>query len=272
MGIDAAEFTGPSSDGRVHYYRENGVDMSPAAPPGSELWSDAATLKNYDLVFLPCEGGPNAHASGEANLLDYTNVGGRVFTTHYSYAWTKAIWPTTGGWDVDQMYLNDVTSTIDTSFPKGKAFADWLQNVGATTTYGQLAEHEARHDLNAVNAPPSQQWVSVSGLTVGASDPNDKQHRKTRSASSVQHMTFNTPIDAVADDAGNSQQCGKVVYSDFHVSASALDPNEKTFPSTCLSGPLSQQEKALEFMIFDLSACIQKDDAPPAPPAPPAVK
>jgi hypothetical protein len=268
MGIDAAEFTTSTGTGRVHYFHENGVDLGGGAPPGSDLWSQAATLKNYDLVLLPCEGGPNAHTAGQNNLLEYTNVGGRVFTTHYSYAWTQAIWPSTGAWDLDQMYLDDITSTIDVSFPKGKAFADWLQNVGATTTYGKLAEHEARHDLDKVNAPPSQQWISIDGLQVGAS----ANKRTTKAATSVQHMTFNTPINAGVDDAGNPLQCGKVVYSDFHVSASALDPNQKFFPATCKSGPLSDQEKALEFMIFDLSACIQKEDAPPAPPPPPTVR
>jgi hypothetical protein len=263
MGIDAAEFTPSTGSGRVHYFRENGTDTKPAATAASKLWSQLSSLMKYDLVYLPCEGSatnaddPADHApAARENLRQYANAGGRVFTTHYSYAWTEGIWPTTATWKLDQTYLDDVTGTLDTSFPKGKAFADWLQLVStAPATYGKLDIHEGRHDLNVVNTATSQRWISVSPSPSGAKD-------------SVQHMTFNTPLDAGVDDAGASLACGKVVFSDFHVSASALDTSQKYFPKACKLGALSNQEKALEFMIFDLSSCIQKDDTPPAPPVP----
>jgi hypothetical protein len=265
MGVDAAEFTPYTGNGRIHFYHENGVDMNPAAPSASSLWGSNANnrLANYDIVYLPCEGAANSHGNQARNrLLAYTALGGRVFTTHYSYAWAQPIWPTVGAWDLDQTYLSEpnsatlpvtVTGLIDTTFPKGKAFADWLQYVNASTTYGQLEEHEARHDIDTVNNPPAQRWIYMTNAAGG------------NSSNAVQHMTFNTPIDALPDDAGNSTQCGRVVYSDFHVSASALNGNTY-FPDKCNTGDLSAQEKALEFMVFDLSSCIQKDSAPPAPP------
>ncbi|MBL8717682.1 MAG: hypothetical protein JNL79_16985 [Myxococcales bacterium] len=74
-------------------------------------------------------------------------------------------------------------------------------------------------------------------------------------------MTFNVPVGAAP-----SAQCGRVVYADFHVSASALSGSSSTFPDGCNGGDLSAQEKALEFMLFDLTACLTPDYVPPATP------
>ncbi|MBK6465207.1 MAG: carboxypeptidase regulatory-like domain-containing protein [Myxococcales bacterium] len=249
MGIAPAEFTSAIGNGKVHFYRSNGVDMSPPTAGGNTLWNDLATLKKYDIVMLPCEGSAQAKPGPDTNLLNYTNAGGRVFTTHYGYSWLhlgNKPFESTGTWNPERASGGAASRdfTLDTSFPKGAAFADWLQNVGATTTKGTLGVAEWRHDLDAERSPPSQRWI----------------HGPSTAGPSVQHMTFNTPLSA-ADD----QKCGRVVYSNFHVSANAKTTSQ-TFPASCKTGDLSAQEKALEFMFFDLSSCIQNDKDPPKPP------
>jgi hypothetical protein len=65
---------------------------------------------------------------------------------------------------------------------------------------------------------------------------------------------------------GNPQYCGRAVFSDFHVTTDALVSGTagKTFPGACVTPyTLSDQEKALAFMLFDLSSCVQSDTTIP---------
>jgi hypothetical protein len=257
IGISDSEFTAPGGGGRVHYYRENGIDMSPPAPAGSALWSDAGTLMNYDVVLLPCEGAPNRKpVSAAQNIVNYSGAGGRVFTTHYGYVWLAFSpdndpFPTTGSWAPQSCdaYTRTLSVTVDQTFPKGASFAQWLVNVGSSSTLGSLGLVESRHDLLATTAL-SQQWLYTN---IAGCNP----------APAVEHMTFNTPLNPPPQpDGGTGVQCGRVVFSDFHVSATALS-GSPTFPASCAVAPLTAQEKALVFMLFDVSSCIQSDSTAP---------
>jgi hypothetical protein len=249
----------------------NGRNMNPAVPQANAaqngLYSDLNKLKTYDVVMLPCEGNPNLTNKSDPqlqNIVDYTTAGGRIFVTHYSYAWLQRLannspnppFPGVATWQLDTMPFptGDFFGTIDTSFPKGAAFSAWLGHVGALVTMGagagKLDIQDARLDVTSVNDPPSKRWV----YSNTGNQPNV-----------VQHFTFNTPLmGAPLDDAGMPIQCGRVVFSDFHVSAGAASGN--TFPASCQGNTLSAQEKALAFMFFDLSACVQDDNKPVEPP------
>jgi len=45
----------------------------------------------------------------------------------------------------------------------------------------------------------------------------------------------------------------------------------KPFPTECKTNAMTPQGKALEFMFFDLSACLQPDTTTPVAPPPPAL-
>ncbi len=235
IGIADSEFTAPSGNGRVHIFHGNGATVS-GAPAGDALWGTTGTLENYDIVAFPCSSQPT-DMTGRQNIVDYADGGGRVFITDLSQDIIKngpAPWPTTGNWTAAGSFSNP--ASIDTTFPKGEALADWLKLIGATPTRGEVDLTGTFARLSAVN-PPSQRWVY--------------------SSQTMQTYSFNTPVGA--DEAA---QCGRVFYSSFHVS----NGGSGTFPSSCNTQPLTPQEKILEFLLFDLAACVQKDGDKPVPP------
>jgi len=65
------------------------------------------------------------------------------------------------------------------------------------------------------------------------------------------------------NDSAYTPSCGGIPsanYGKCSVYTSGL------FPAACRQGQLSPQEKALEFMFFDLTACVSPDDLPPVDP------
>lgn len=236
IGIDPAEFTGGSGTGRVHIYRGSGNNVS-GATTGAELWTSSTNLKKYQLVALPCSSYPSDAASVQ-NLFDYANVGGRIFATDLSYPVIsngRGNWPSTGNFGSPGSFSNP--ASIDTSFPKGQALAEWLKAVGATSGNTiPLTDTYAR--VGAIT-PPAQRWLYA--------------------GSNTQSYTFNTPTDAPEKD-----QCGRVYYSSFHIGTGRSLTG--TFPGACSSSPLTAQERVLEFMLFDLASCVQSDKEPPAIP------
>lgn len=252
IGIDDAEFTNPSGNGRIRVIHQNGVVIDSNTPEANDvLWGSSPTLDDYDVVLFACEGGQHDKPStAQQRVIDYANRGGRVFATHYSYVWLYNAEPwgcgdecTTAGqtaaeWHINQDHPGDsVIGILDTSFPRGQIFSQWLDVVGASTApgSGRIEINDWRRNLDAVFAP-TQRWVYTTSPEV-----------------SVQHLTFNTPVGTPAEE-----QCGRVLFSDFHV-ADSSGTNGTSFPDECGSGAMTAQEKVLEFMIFDLTSCIAPD-------------
>ena len=278
IGISDSEFTLPTGAGRVQYYKAyDGVDIdsTSATPSAATLWTNQANLLPYDVVLLPCEGTPDDTVKGvnepkvtaRQNVGRYVDLGGRLFVTHYSYTWLEdgpGAYPSVATWEHNESDRSDavtLNAQIDDSFPKGAAFRDWLKNTNASSVVGLLPIQEWRHDVQKENNPPSQRWMYADTKTAY---PTPSAASNANAGSTVQHITFNAPIDAGVDDAGQPLQFGKVVFSDFHVAKGGRIANQ-TFPAECVGGPMTPQEKALEFMLFDLTACIQKEDAPVTP-------
>jgi hypothetical protein len=268
MGVSESEFTPETVMGRVNFYGGKSSANTPAttsyAPalnggatfsPAIPFWSEPANLDKYDIVILSCEGNQFAQdktPAALAGLQAYANKGGRVFASHGHNVWLQngpAPWPTVATWTRMGDLPQPFTTTIDTSFPKGEALADWLVNVQASTMRGQMDIMEGKHTVTTVNPMLSRRWIHA---PAGMPRPRE---------TSVQYFTFNTPVGAQAN-----MECGRLVFTDIHVSAG--DMAGVPYPGGCLKPDLSPQEKALEFMLFDLSSCVQPDSEPPRPPIP----
>lgn len=241
LGVSDTEFTPPTGTGKVHFFQGNGSTLAGGVPAASTLWSSAATLKKYDISVLSCEGSERTadKAPNYAQMLDYMNSGGRVFASHYHYVWFRygpQPLPTTANWGGAQQTSNPYK--IDVDFPKGVAFAEWLQNVGATTTKGSINLLEVRDSIGD-SLPAARRWI------------------RSDTPKTAKYLSFNLPIEQPVD-----KQCGRAVFTDVHVSGAG----GANFPSFCNKNPLNANEKALIFLFFDLSSCVQDETKPPQPP------
>jgi hypothetical protein len=288
IGVSASEFTLPSGTGSVRMYNlSNGSDTCnqvsgvtgnyPDAT--SNLWNSQDHLNQYDMVLLNCGGDENAvnptknntfisHPGAVELMKAYVNAGGRVFAEHFHWGWIKTVgtYSSTFGevatWNTSTGVIGNTTRDgfVDVSFPRGVAFANWLVAVQASQVNGHLPLSSAvKATAMDQVTPTSQRWIYEPS---NASSP-------TGSAQYTHYFSFNTPVGTAADS-----QCGRFVYTGLHVSDSAStgfpgDPATSagtTFPGCCAARTaLSPQEKALEFMIFDLSSCISNVNLPPPP-------
>ena len=260
LGVDDTEVGTAGSAGRVHFYKGQPASAAPRDPvsrfkaghPGGSgdfadsvpLWSSVNNLKAYDIVFLSCEGAQNIGSKPQPTLdamKAYADLGGRVFASHWHNIWvggdysgdgnpSPAVWKDIATWNTN----GSVTGTIyidETSNPKGAAFANWMVNVGGSTTRGEVVLQTGTGRLTASTVDPAkgERWVRSSG-------------------DNPQMFQFTTPNEQAAD-----QRCGKVVFTDMHVSGDPAASGE--FPD-CGGNGMTPQEKALAFMFFDIASCV----------------
>jgi hypothetical protein len=245
IGIAASEFTSPTGNGRVRLYRDNGVNPFGGLPPANTLYGNPAELAKYDVVVADCVGSEVTKSAGQrTNIESYANGGGRLFTSHFGYVWlydqpSANSFTATATWNVNQGNPTDQDGYIDVTSLKGQTFAQWIYAVNAQAVTSTLAVprirvNTVRHDFDAVNAP-AERWVfgTRNGNPITGNNP----------AIPLQYA-FNTPIAAAP-----ANKCGRVLFSDFHVSSGGTFPN-------CTAGPMTPQEKVFEYLMFDLTSCV----------------
>jgi len=259
LGIDIAEFTPSTGNGRVHLYTDGGASGGQGAKSimgagnmtdAAQFWNDVNKLKAYDLVIFSCEGAQFPETKPQAAMdavKAYADLGGRVFASHWHNIWIEgstegggnqapAVWPGIATWSNGGNTPDPITDVIDeTNNPKGSSFATWMLNVMGSTTRDQITVHTGRTTVSTVDNAKAERWT----------------YWQNGNNQEPQNFQFTTPNEV---DLGD--RCGKVVFSDMHVSTDSQSSPGTAFPGQCSSSALTPQEKALAFMIFDLASCI----------------
>lgn len=263
LGIDDAEISNNAGAGRIHIYRGDGVSQFRNGFPGGSgqsfsnaqpFWSSVDNLKQYDIVFLSCEGSHNPNTKPQAALdamKAYADLGGRVFASHWHNIWiggnfqdnnpglAPAVWPTIATWTPNDGNPGNPILIEEQLNPKGPAFADWMVNVGGSTTRTEISLQNGTGRATSVTLDTgrAELWVKT----------------RPQNNSTPQMFQFTTPNEAASD-----QRCGKVVFSDMHVTGTSNIGNP--YPDSCPGGAgnlnMTAQEKALAFMFFDIAGCV----------------
>src|SRR5262249_54151375 len=135
---------------------------------------------------------------------------------------------------------------VDTSHPRGQAFSDWLQANMISMQASQLPLTDTRNDVQGLNGGMAGHGMYKN--TTGWVYSTQNQ---------TLFLTFNTPTAAMV-------QCGRVAFSDIHVSGTAA---VGMFPQYCPNLTMDLgNEKAMEFLFFDLFGCVQDDTKAPVAP------
>jgi hypothetical protein len=251
-------FTNADPDKKAMYTYVDDLEWQTSIQPTS-------LTNNYDLIMLPCNGGAEYNSTtwggsnddpGRQNLVNYANVGGRIFTSHWGREWIERTstalpngpFPGVASWYTDGATpyggaADPDTGFFDTSFTRGQNLANWMK--GVTGNGASLQVSPTRFDLLSVTAA-SKRFV------YDWSDNNPNGH--PNSPDSVFDFTFDTPLNS-------NNQVGRAMFTDMHL---ANGTPSGTFPSNCPTqgSALLTQEDAAEYLLFDLGACVSGSPLP----------
>jgi hypothetical protein len=296
----------PVSSGapRINLYRggelatPSGASIDAMTPHDSKLYGDLAQLESYDILVSDCEGTgwDENFTERDANgtkVREFLNRGGRMFASHLSFSWlyqngtqpyaaSTAIetglgpagtWATTS--DQATVGIGAISQGRPNTAPRVQNFSDWMVNEGITTAPNYTFTINEPRSMSTGLGPSSEEFVYL----------QDGIKR-------TQQFSFNTPYGAP-----QAEVCGRVAYSGFHVAVASAaggaggasgvggaggaggrgggrppvipagNPFDNAeFPKHC-AGDLTNQEKVLLYMLFDLGACIGVEPPPMCVPA-----
>jgi hypothetical protein len=265
VGIDPSELAAPDAGGRIDVYRGvGGADVTAVTEgdcTGSScpLWASAESLAAYDAVLLGCEGAANLQTKPSSALLamhDWLVSGGKLFGVHSQDVWLSngpADFPSLATWVDGGASGAPGPFLIDTTAATGQLFRSWGEAVGVTDAGGDLplASGDIATSVAAVESP-AVAWIHDESTAAGTYAGNAK----------ALSVTVRPPIEA-----GEQPACGVAVLTDIHPGGTVpLSP----LPGACPTGPLSAEERVLEYLLFFSMepTPVGCTGCPPPPPPP----
>lgn len=215
-----------SSDPIEQSLAKLGVAAEALTMTSAAILRDAAQLKRFHIVFLPC--GDDATVSKEPivqkNLRDFVVAGGRVYATDWHYDFVHQVWPG---------YVQfKGQSTMPCS-----GCSDRIYDAPATVGDDGLDKWLAAN--GAANVRLEANYVTVSSVRpVQSTDASGASFTVTPKV----WVTAQTPDGVRPATVSFEQACGRVLFSTYHTQPSA--------------GPgLKAQELALLYVLLEVSVC-----------------
>ncbi|HLK39858.1 MAG TPA: hypothetical protein VKU41_24045, partial [Polyangiaceae bacterium] len=280
IGVDASEFTAPKGGGRVDVFAGSGGATLSNGTAGT--WGTPVFAKSdyeyYDIALLACECAPHMEPTGGPQALhDWLNEGGKVFASHFNYTWFQN-GPTdfqgVATWKGSSIAIGMGNYNLDTTFPKGMVLREWLDNIKAIPANSNtIALKFVADSVGTVNMTKPQatvRWIYDGTGQGGGLLGGGGMGGMMSTAGDVKYLSFLTPIGGIpgstTGENGGPGYCGKAVFTDLHTTSS-INKQYNNIPADCPNNTaLNAQQDALEFLFFDLSACVSPDNQPPPPP------
>jgi hypothetical protein len=266
LGLDPSEFTGPDGGGRVHVYK--GAGPGPDLSSGTAgdctgdagacpLWSNKDQLAKYDTLLLGCECGENDQTKPDKlPLHDWLGAGGTVLAIHSQRTWFENgpdDFRTVANWGRGS---SSRPFGVGTSFVVGQIFNEWLGRENALGADGSLLLNPAQVSTSVSTANSNATSWIVGETSSDAAAPSGDDAGDLRG--DVKVFSFLTPVGGSPLALPNqplTTYCGRTLFTDIHPGGADV-VDRSPVPASCQGGEMSVEEKALEFLFFDLTNCL----------------
>jgi hypothetical protein len=308
MGVSDTEITSPTAatpaagGGRIHLYKDKGLgvmsppqtDVAPNAAigpglPNGGIFKSQAAIDAYTASIFPCSGGSETSQNWGTKtesgyLLEHVAKGGHALFNHHAadplFITAVSAQPTLAA---TSTWKNPIGGTQKTRFvanigtPPQQTFFDWLKNWGGMTTYTPPYVYTTEGTVQSLVPLTGKTTEWLAGLSTDKpptftwNATNSNRDFAGSYSFEIGKNAANVPTvgEACGATVGGVVPHGRVFFNGMHVSPVRATTSTGIFPTKCdrvLS--LNETERAMEFHLFQLTACQLGGAPPPIPPAP----